>query len=277
MSVEAITWALAQKLDRSSAKFVLVAMANCADAEMICWPSMNYLTEATCQDRKTVLENIRRLKDAGFIRDTEDRKGRTAQVAVYQLNSTDIGTVKESQKRNSTENGTVPKTDAKSPVFPIKESRFSVETVPKTGHGTVKEPSIEPSGKQKKGAPLCVAVSVLVDAGFDEATALEFLACKAERKAPLTERAWKDHLRESEKAGWTPLAAAEKVMAKTWLGFESKYVAGDSASKPTEGNYQRQMREKYEQAAPMVAAKAPGAPRRLNPMEVLDGLTRIAD
>ena len=73
-------------------------------------------------------------------------------------------------------------------------------------------------------------VPELVAAGFDEQTAAEFIACKAKRKAPLTIRAWKDHLREAGKAGWTPMAAAEKVMAKTWKGFEAKYVADESKS-----------------------------------------------
>lgn len=41
--------------------------------------------------------------------------------------------------------------------------------------------------------------------------------------------------------------------------------------------YQRSMREKYEQVAPAIAAAKPGKPPNPNPMEVLDGLTRIAD
>lgn len=150
MSVEAISWALAQPVERSSAKFVLVAMANCAGAEMTCWPSMAYLSEATSQDRKTVLENVKRLIEAGYIEPTEGRAGRTGQVVVYRLTTPG----KESQKRTSTENGPVPKTDTKSPVFPAKESRFSVETVPKTGHGTVIGTVIEPSGSKKGAAVL---------------------------------------------------------------------------------------------------------------------------
>jgi hypothetical protein len=145
MSVEAITWALGIKVDRSTAKFVLVAMANCANSDMTCWPSIQYLSDATCQDRKTVLENTKRLKEAGLIVDTDLRKGRTGQVVVYQLKNTENGTTKEPRKRNSPENGTVPKTDGNSPVFPAKQSRFSAETDPKTGHGTVMEPPIEPS------------------------------------------------------------------------------------------------------------------------------------
>ena len=39
MSNEAITWAIRQPVGRSSAKFVLVAMANLAGPDMKCWPS----------------------------------------------------------------------------------------------------------------------------------------------------------------------------------------------------------------------------------------------
>jgi hypothetical protein len=124
MSNEAITWALGVKVDRSSAKFVLVAMANLANSDMTCFPSIPYLSDATCQDRKTVIENIKRLKDSGHISDTGARKGATGQVIVYQLNSTENGTIKPIQ--------TVPKTDDNSTVFPIEQSRFSLLTVPKT-------------------------------------------------------------------------------------------------------------------------------------------------
>jgi hypothetical protein len=221
VSVEAITWALGLKLERSSTKFVLVAMANCADAENTCWPSVAYLCEATCQDRKTVMENIRRLEALGLLEDTGQRRGKTAQVPIYRVtpNGTKNGT--------GTENGTVPKTEPNSTVFPPKQYRFSVETVPKTGHGTVntqKEPSRNP---KKRAKPDEVSVTALVDAGFDAETAAEFIATKRQRKAPLTPRAWADHQREAIKAGWSVQQAAEKVMAKTWKGFEASYVQSE--------------------------------------------------
>jgi pyocin large subunit-like protein len=139
MTIEAVSTVFSMWIDRSSAKFVLVAMANLADQNMVCWPSMEYLCQATCQDRKTVLANIKRLKAMGLISDTEQRKGRTSQVAVYRLNIPENGTVKASQKRNSTENGTVPKTDAKGTVFPPKGSQKR-DTEPSRNQ---KEPSIE--------------------------------------------------------------------------------------------------------------------------------------
>lgn len=101
----------------------------------------------------------------------------------------------------------------------------------------------------------------LVDAGFSETAAAEFIAHKRSLKAPLTARAWADHLSESRKAGWLPADAAEKVMAKNWKGFEAKYVASEARAgfeRPAETPYQRSMREKYEKVAPQVAARPPG-------------------
>lgn len=150
MSVEALSWALRQPVHHSSAKFVLVVLADCADKLYgTAWPSMSHLCEATSQDRKTVIANIARLKEAGYIEDTSERKGTTKQVVVYRLKSPESGTVKEAQKRDSTENGTVPETDDNSPVFPLKESRFPPERGPKTGHGTIRTIR-EPSGNQEQ-------------------------------------------------------------------------------------------------------------------------------
>lgn len=162
MSVEAIAWALKQPIKQSSAKFVLVVIANCADGkDFVAWPSTAYLADATGQDRKTVLKNVALLREIGLIEDTGERKGDTKQIPVYRLNDTEFGTVKgsskrpkngtvkEAQKRNSTENGTVPIFPANSPNFPMEQSQFSLETVPKTGHGTVMEPSKEPSGNRQ--------------------------------------------------------------------------------------------------------------------------------
>lgn len=92
--------------------------------------------------------------------------------------------------------------------------------------------SLIPSSPKKKrakprAAPVSVPVDVLLAAGFDGQTAADFLAHKAGLKAPLTDRAWADHCREATKAGWTPLQAAEKVMAKGWKGFEAKYVEAE--------------------------------------------------
>ena len=151
MSVEAITWALKEPVCQSSTKFVLVVLANCANSETFeAYPSVKFISDATAQDRKTVLSNLKKLLESGHISDTGRRAGHTGQVVIYRLNSAENGTLKQSQKRNSTENGTVPNFPPNSTVFPTKESQNSHVTVPKTGHGTVIEPSIEPSLNHNK-------------------------------------------------------------------------------------------------------------------------------
>ena len=82
---------------------------------------------------------------------------------------------------------------------------------------------------RKRASPAAlVPVDVLVEAGFDEDAAAEFISHKSAVKAPLTDRAWADHIAESRKAGWHPMQAAIKVMAKNWRGFEAKYVASEA-------------------------------------------------
>jgi len=77
---------MSQPVGHSSAKFVLVALANCADDDGNCWPSVASIAEATEQDRKTVIANLKRLTESGWISDTKERKGITGQVVVYRLN-----------------------------------------------------------------------------------------------------------------------------------------------------------------------------------------------
>lgn len=133
MSFDAIAWVVHQEVRPSSLKFVLFCFAKCAHDETgLCFPSVAYVQQFTSQDRKTVLANIGRLIELGFIADTGKRAGKTRGVVVYKFNGPVFGTV----KANSTETGTAPNSGPLSgPVFPAKQSRFSVEAVPKTGHG----------------------------------------------------------------------------------------------------------------------------------------------
>lgn len=130
MSVEAITWALRQPIKHSSAKFVLVVLANCASAEKShAWPSVGYLSTATGQDRKTVMANLQRLQEWGLIEDTGKRVGDTKQIVVYKLICGPDLFAEAESAGNSTENGTVPKTEQSqnrnSSDFGGEQSRFS--------------------------------------------------------------------------------------------------------------------------------------------------------
>lgn len=151
MSVEAISWALKLPIEQSSTKFVLVILANCAngDGDWLAWPSAQYIVDATSQDLKTVKNNLARLRDLGYIEDSGERRGRTKQVVVYRIHRTPLVV---SPEPNKSENGSV----TNRPVFPAKGTRFSHETGPKTDHGTVREPSLEPSLSTTLAGKACI-------------------------------------------------------------------------------------------------------------------------
>ena len=147
MSNEAINWALAQQGLRSSEKFVLLVLANRANAEWLCWPSLAALQSDTCLNRKTIIAALERLSEHGLIIDNEERKGRTNQIIVYRVGhgapnspefSFDLWYERLVRKPVSAK-----KRSSSAP----KEFRYSRQRVPETGHGTYTEPTKEPSAE----------------------------------------------------------------------------------------------------------------------------------
>jgi hypothetical protein len=232
-------WAMSQPVEKSSAKFLLVAMADCVNgegAEMLCWPSVKYLSDATCQDRKTVMDGLRRLRDTGFVKDTGNRKGITGQVAVYLLKSPENGTVKpstepvkkpESDASNSTEigtgteNGTVPNFPPNSTEIPSQQYQISLVTVPKTGHGTKKEPVKNQEGTRKKSGGFDASLIDLPE-WLDRADWTRWVSDRKTRGKAITEEAAKlqlQNLGNYRKDGFTPKEVIEHSIASTYTGL----------------------------------------------------------
>lgn len=242
MSNEAITWALDQPVTKSSAKFVLVVMANLAGDNMTCWPSYRHLTDATAQDVKTVQGGLRRLREEGFITDTGERKGSTGQVIVYRLNTPEFGGVRPAPKTpeipcNTPKNGGVsgegktPVFPDKTPVFPIKDPQISLETPPKTGDGHHKDTSRTPKTPQKKDAD---RVDLLTD--VPDGVIADYLTVrKAKRAGALTETAVDGLRREAGKAGLSLPDAVRACCEFGWQGFNAGWYlqrVGASPAKP---------------------------------------------
>lgn len=125
MSHQAVSWALKQPIPHSPAKFILVVLAHHVNAAARPWQafaSVTLLAQETGQNRKTVLENLKRLVDFGYLADSGERVGVTGRIPVWNLteapNGTKTGTIEQSQNRdhstvpnsgplNSTETGTI--------------------------------------------------------------------------------------------------------------------------------------------------------------------------
>ncbi|MFY4261479.1 helix-turn-helix domain-containing protein [Achromobacter xylosoxidans] len=125
MSHQAVSWALKQSVSHSPAKFILVVLAHHVNAAARPWQafaSVTLLAQETGQNRKTVLENLKRLVDFGYLADSGERVGATGRIPVWNLteaqNGTKTGTIEQYQNRdhstvpvsgllNGTETGTI--------------------------------------------------------------------------------------------------------------------------------------------------------------------------
>jgi len=219
MSVEAITWALKQKVGRSSTKHVLMLLANCTTAPLNrIYTSLGYLVDSTEMDRKTIISAIQKLQAMGFISDTGDRIGNTGQIPVYQLNMIESGPEAGEEKRNDSENGTVPKVDENSTKNGGKQYQKRSTTVPKTVHGTKGTKGTKGTQTRGKRASVCVQLPEwLPQAAWED-----WLAHRKAMKAPFTQRAAElsisvlDRLRGE---GQDPVAVINESVLRGWTGL----------------------------------------------------------
>ena len=90
MSVNATRFAwecdLSKTAKRSAKRLVLLALADRANKENTCFPSIARVVKDTGMDRKTVMNTINDLIALGLVSDTGDRKGGTNQVRVLKIN-----------------------------------------------------------------------------------------------------------------------------------------------------------------------------------------------
>ncbi len=125
MSRAANDWAWSLDIKPASLKLLLLAMADRADEDHCCFPSIPRLEKDTGLNRKTILSGIKKLVECGVLKDTGEKRGRTMRVIVYKLVGVETGikkldarTVKTThlemepiseqyQNRNDSENGTL--------------------------------------------------------------------------------------------------------------------------------------------------------------------------
>lgn len=67
MSVQAISWALSIKGITPPEKLILLAVANYADADGLCWPSQATLARDTCLSTRTIVRLFSALEKRGFM------------------------------------------------------------------------------------------------------------------------------------------------------------------------------------------------------------------
>lgn len=133
MSNEYLTPAFRMRGLAPACKFVLVALADLADGQGLCYPSVAHLVQMTSLNRKTVLRALAKLRRCGIIQNTGDFRGKTQQIPIlkllYQATGPKSGTVSKQ---------TVPLLPGTGPTFDPKQAlKWDTEPL---------EPSLEPKG-----------------------------------------------------------------------------------------------------------------------------------
>lgn len=132
MSVDATRWAWSVNVQKSTERLVLLSLADRANEDNECFPSMQRITNNTMLDIKTVKKVISDLIQKGLILDTGERKGFTKKVRVLRLVGVDCREDKQTQKRNDSKNGM-------NPNFPTNEPKIGTNNEPKIGTQNLKE------------------------------------------------------------------------------------------------------------------------------------------
>jgi hypothetical protein len=226
-----------QGVEPALTKFLLVAMADCVNAEageMVCWPSYAFLARRTGMNTKTVEASVYRLRQEGFIADTGRRAGDTGKVVVYRLNVPESGAIKPgpqssnangTRPQNDPENGCIgtlgnpPNSDANPPKSggqsPQKVESMTPKQGVRTSKGTRKEPGTEP-GMESAAALLLSDVPGPLIASWAKVR-------KDKRAGPITEPVAAALIREGAKASLAPADAVRYCCEAGWQNFTYSY------------------------------------------------------
>ena len=138
MSVNATRFAwkcdLSKTTKRSAKRLVLLALADRANKENTCFPSIARVVKDTGMDRKTVMNTINDLITLGLVSDTGARKGGTNQVRVLKINVVKQESYPQGGQESSNKQGEISKeTVVNLPIngveFPSNGGKFGTQNL----------------------------------------------------------------------------------------------------------------------------------------------------
>lgn len=234
-----------------SQKAVLISLADQANDDGVCWPSINTISVRTCLSERAVRDAIRWLESAGYLA-SKDRRGSSN---VYQV------TPEGNQPRQMAHPGgkCPPAANADHPggkclpprqMPPVTPADAAPRTV-KNHQLTVNEPV------KRASTPQCPD-------DVNEQTWQDFLTLRKSKRAPVTETVMAAMQREADKAGVTLEIALQTCCETGWQGFNAGWYANRTAAQSggqatAETAYQRSQRLRVAEACPDLARPAPDA------------------
>jgi len=249
--VMSICWPLQMP---SSQKAVLISLADNANDEGVCWPSVDKIMERTCLTDRTVQKCLKWLEERGAI-SRQKRHHRstvyTVTPAGYQAWRRDESLPENSSGEGSSGEGfsgeeSSGEKNVARPENECASDRKKMSFRPEAASPrTVKEPTKEPSrNRQGAAAPSAppktgktknskasgtVSVDQLEAEGVDRQVAEDWLKVRRVKELPLTPTAWEGVKQEARNAG-VPVADAVRIAAEnSWAGFKASWYEKQKA------------------------------------------------
>ncbi|MHA3051125.1 helix-turn-helix domain-containing protein [Acinetobacter sp. ANC 4640] len=216
MSVDATRWAWLAPVKSSTQRLVLLSLADRAGEYHTCFPSVARITKDTKLNRKTIMKVIGELIELGLVEDTGHKKGATKQVIVYRL----LGIkTREDEEINSTNIGTVPKTE---------QSQNYQETVPFLPHNSTNIGTQNLKGTKKESKNINTAFSFkdeLKNLGAEKQLIEDWMTVRTSKKAKQTKTAFDGFIREFNKSGLPINTVLRICIEKNWQGFNCGWLS----------------------------------------------------
>ena len=214
MSVDATRWAWLAPVKSSTQRLVLLSLADRAGEYHTCFPSVARITKDTKLNRKTIMKVIGELIELGLVEDTGHKKGATKQVIVYRL----LGIkTREDEEINSTNIGTVPKTE---------QSQNYHETVPFLPHNSTKNGTQNLKGTKKESNNNIKFnfAQELKNLGAEGQLISDWLVVRKNKKAANTKTSFDGFARELKKSNLDVNTALKICVERNWQGFNSGWL-----------------------------------------------------
>ena len=230
MSYKFLPVAWEAKID-PTLKLVLLSLADQANDEGLCWPSISNIMARTCLCERAVQNALAKLETIGYFR----RVFRAGASTHYLLNSKATPAVECTP----------------APHAPPPPHHVHPTPAPRAPR-TVSEPSM--NRKPKTNAPAFDAVAALSGLGVEKDLAEEWLAVRRKKRATaVTQRVIDAVIREAGLASMTVEQAISKCCERGWQTFDHAYVAPN-------GHAQFKSEKQRNMEASMKAIYGPKAP-----------------
>ncbi len=240
MSIKLMAKAWEMPLSQSE-KLVLLALADHANDDGVCYPSQEYLAEKCSMSRRSLIDQIKKLKAYGILIAERRQKngGRLANVYTIVLDNF-TQCANSAHAKSACENSACADsahTNVQITADSCAEFAHRIKEEPSRNHqlepSIYTPPSIEPkkqtAGEKKQGVWV-ESLDLLVTKGVDEQVAKDFIAVRKSHKAPLTMTALGRIEREAGKAGLTLEQAVCLCAEKGWRGFEAEWLTNSTQS-----------------------------------------------